>query len=307
MSSFYKSFVLFIAFMTGISCFSQSRYINVDGTKIWVNTMGLENREAGQPAIVFESGYGTPMDHWDRVLEGVSSLAPLVTYDRPGIGKSDPVKELPTIENISERLIKILNKLGVDPPYILVGHSLGGVYVRGFAGYHPDLLAGLIMIDPADFTENHKNKRDYYEVLNWSEKKIDIMVGEVTKGLAKRNENAPSSIKNEGKILAEWRATEFKEIHDHPLPNIPVHILTGGRFDMPDHMRSKDFDDELLFRSKMKHRVARWTEVIQSVDKGMLFYSGDAGHFVHYDDPELLVSSVKIVLQDYFLLRDQKK
>jgi hypothetical protein len=49
----------------------------------------------------------------------------------------------------------------------------------------------------------------------------------------------------------------------------------------------------------MKYRVERWTDVIQSVDKGMLFYSSDAGHFVHYDDPELLISSIRIVLQDY--------
>ena len=55
----------------------------------------------------------------------------------------------------------------------------------------------------------------------------------------------------------------------------------------------------------MKHRVSRWTDVIQSVEKGMLFYSADAGHFVHYDDPELVVSSIKIALEDYRLLSAQ--
>lgn len=87
----------------------------------------------------------------------------------------------------------------------------------------------------------------------------------------------------------------------------PVHILTGGRFDMPERMRSKEFDEEAVFRVKMRNRVARWTDVIQSVDKGMLFYSGDAGHFVHYDDPELLISSVRIVLQDYGMLSNKSK
>ena len=90
------------------------------------------------------------------------------------------------------------------------------------------------------------------------------------------------------------------------MPNIPVHILTGGRFDLPKKFRSTAYDDEALFRSKMKHRVARWTDVIQSVKKGMLFYSGDAGHFVHYDDPELLIASVKIVLSDYLLLMQKR-
>ena len=68
---------------------------------------------------------------------------------------------------------------------------------------------------------------------------------------------------------------------------------------MPEHMRSKEFDQEALFRSKMKHRVMRWTDVIQSVDQGMMLYSGDAGHFVQWDDPELVIASIKIVLKDY--------
>lgn len=57
----------------------------------------------------------------------------------------------------------------------------------------------------------------------------------------------------------------------------------------------------------MKNRIERWTDVVQSVDKGMLFYSGDAGHFVHFDDPELLISSIRIVLQDYEQLQESKK
>lgn len=77
---------------------------------------------------------------------------------------------------------------------------------------------------------------------------------------------------------------------------------------MPVKNRSTAYDEEALFRSKMKHRTWRWTEVIQSVDKGMFFYSGDAGHFVHYEDPELLVSSVRIALQDHdWLLKKERE
>lgn len=292
-----------ISILISINTYSQKRFITIDSTKIWINTIGIENRKEGQPVIVFESGHGTPMGHWDRILEGVSGLAPLITYDRPGIGESESDNEMPTIKNVSDKLIKILKHLDIDPPYVLVGHSLGGVYVRGFAVYYPQLLAGLVIIDPADFTENNQNKRDYYDVLDWDDSRIDTMLADIKHGLEKRNENVPKSVQEEGKVLSDLRETEFKEITDSPLPNIPVHMITGGRFDLPERFRSKDFDDEVLFRSKMKHRVARWTDVIQSVDKGMLLYSGDAGHFVHYDDPELVISSIKIVLQDYELIK----
>lgn len=289
--------------LISVSANAQKRLLTVDSSKIWVNTIGIENRKEGQPVVVFESGYGTPMDNWDKVLEGVSKLVPLVTYDRPGIGKSEPIDEMPTIRNVSDRLVRILNLLELEPPYILVGHSLGGLYVRGFANYYPELLAGLVIIDPADFTETHQNKRLYYDVLNWEDAKIDSLIQSFIDKRKSGKEQVPLSMQREGQVLENLREKEFTEINKDSLPNIPVHILTGGRFDKPNKFRSKEYDEEALFRSKMKHRVHRWTNVIQSVDKGMLFYSADAGHFVHIDDPQLLISSISIVLKDYELLK----
>lgn len=300
------SIYLFCLFIS-LNTYAQKRFIQVDSAKLWINTIGIENRKDGQPVVVFESGYGTPMDNWDRTLKGVSALAPLVTYDRPGIGKSEPINEMPTLKNVSDRLIRLLNYLELKPPYILVGHSLGGLYVRGFANYYPDSLAGLVIVDPADFTETHQNKRNYYDVLNWDSTRVDSLIQSFIDKRKARKNNVPPALQREGQVLEAIRAREFKEIRENQLPNIPVHILTGGRFDKPKKYRSKEYDEEALFRSKMKHRVHRWMEVVQSVDKGMLFYSGDAGHFVHYDDPELLISSIRIVLQDYRLLQQKKK
>lgn len=294
-------FLSLVLLLIGLNFYAQERFITIDDTKIWVNTIGLENRKEGQPVVVFESGLGTPMDHWDKILPGVAELAPLVTYDRPGIGKSEHDAELPTIKNVADKLIKLLEALEVKPPYVLVGHSLGGAYVRGFAVYYPELLAGLIIIDPADFTEDKTNRRVYYEEAGLSKEKVDSIIQKIY--YSPPNLKLPPAIQEERKVLSELREYDFQEIKKTPLPNnLPVHIITGGRFDMPKHMRSKDMDDEAVFRTKMKHRVARWTNVIQSVKKGMLFYSGDAGHFVHYDDPEMAIASISIILKDYELL-----
>jgi pimeloyl-ACP methyl ester carboxylesterase len=81
----------------------QQRFITVDGSRVWINTIGLESREKGQPVIVFESGHGTPMGNWDRVLADSVALGPMVTYDRPGVGQSEPVDEMPTVKNVSDR------------------------------------------------------------------------------------------------------------------------------------------------------------------------------------------------------------
>jgi len=288
----------FLFLISVVSIFSQQRFIQIDTTKIWINTIGLEHRQLDEPVLIFESGFGTPMGNWDKILVDSASLGPILTYDRPGVGQSAPVDEMPTLKNVADRLLKILEQLDLAPPYLLVGHSLGGVYVRGFAVYYPDLLAGLVIVDPGDFTETQLNKRVYYEVLDWSEAQIDQEMARLEKNRQDSNKDFPPALQRERQVLRDLRLQDFKTIRSNPLPNIPVHILAGGRFDMPEHMRSKEFDNEALFRSKMKHRVARWTDVIQSVDRGMLLYSGDAGHFVQWDDPELVIASIKLVLKD---------
>ena len=282
-----------------IKAHPQTTKVVLDGVEIAIQTIRLDEREAGQPVIVFESGLGTPMGNWDKIVADSLNLGPMVTYDRPGIGASEAIDEAPTLKNVADRLVSLLEHLKVEPPYVLVGHSLGGVYVRGFAVYYPEKLAGLVIVDPGDFTETQQNKRDYYEVLDWDEERISQHIRMEVDKRARRRAGAPPAIRREGEALARMRIHDFQEIQTHALPNIPVHIVVGGRFDLPPERRSKEFDEERLFRSKTKHRVARWTDVIQSVERGMLLYSGDAGHFVQWVDPELVIASIKIVLKDY--------
>ena len=82
-----KYIFLLIPFLYSLNTYAQSRFISIDSTKIWINTIGLEDRKTGQPIVVFESGLGTPMDNWDKVLEGVAEKAlkemssePLIFY-----------------------------------------------------------------------------------------------------------------------------------------------------------------------------------------------------------------------------------
>lgn len=277
---------------------TQPKFVEVDGAKIWVNTLATDIRRPGQPLVVFESGHGTPMGNWDRVIDRVAQLAPVLTYDRPGVGESEEDDERPTIENVANKLVRLLDKLDLAPPYLLVGHSLGGVYVRGFANFYPEKLAGLIIVDPADFTETLDDRPAYYAELGLSPAKVDSLIDYFVQRRISRSVDAPQGIREEGLVLEEMRAKNFRGLKAKKVPNIPIHMLIGGRFDMPAKFRSEEYDDELLFRTKESRRLERYFDLIRSVDKGMLFYSARAGHYVHFDDPELLVSSVRIILEE---------
>lgn len=90
------------------------------------------------------------------------SNIPYFSYDRNGLGNSDPDPSLKSDQDVVDKLHLILSALEIKPPYLLVGHSLGGAFVRLFTAKYPDEIAGLVLIDPTDFYVNRNRRRNCY-------------------------------------------------------------------------------------------------------------------------------------------------
>ncbi len=99
------------------------------------------------PTVVLESGGGGGIG-WEQVRQEVGRYARVVTYDRAGVGASEPGPQPRTGRQIAVELHTALGNADLSPPYILVGHSMGGPYVRIFAATYPDEVAGLVLVDP---------------------------------------------------------------------------------------------------------------------------------------------------------------
>jgi pimeloyl-ACP methyl ester carboxylesterase len=107
----------------------------------------------GGPTVVLAAGFlGLTLD-WARVQPFVARFARTVSFDTAGLGFSDPGPAPRTSTAIIQDLRAALRSAGFAPPYILVGHSAGGLRMRLFAALHPDEIAGLVLVDPvtADF------------------------------------------------------------------------------------------------------------------------------------------------------------
>ncbi|MEU7004834.1 alpha/beta fold hydrolase [Nonomuraea sp. NPDC046570] len=105
--------------------------------------------EGRGPAVVIECGLGGSQLEWEEVADGLSGRATVVRYDRPGFGWSPGAccDRRPTAT--AARLRALLRALDVPPPYVLVGHSFGGLHVRAFAAAEPSAVAGMVLVDPA--------------------------------------------------------------------------------------------------------------------------------------------------------------
>ncbi len=102
---------------------------------------------AGEPTVVFEAGHGDSMIRWAAVAPPVGESARVFVYDRPGYGGSEPATTPRDAATIVAELRELLVTTGHQPPYVLVGHSLGGTVVDLFARTHPDEVSGLVLVD----------------------------------------------------------------------------------------------------------------------------------------------------------------
>ena len=233
-------FILYLLTLSSVS-FGQEKSVNVNGNNYHVFVKGFENRVANAPAIVFENGMGVDLGNWKKILDQVSLFAPVFAYDRAGIGKSDKIFTMPTTKFASENLHDILKTLKIAPPYILVGHSLGGVYIRSFAGFYPNEISGLVFIDPADFTETKNDWNAIFRTMGVPEKKIDEMLYNRLYQQRTIIDSANFGPWSERQVLNDLRKTDFSEISKLPLPNVPIYFFVGGKFEVPPAQRSKDY------------------------------------------------------------------
>jgi pimeloyl-ACP methyl ester carboxylesterase len=114
-----------------------------DGRKLYLLEKG-----SGGPTVVFESGIAATNLNWFYIQETVSRFTGTVSYDRSGLGWSSPCRSARTPGNIATELRALLQSAGIKPPYVLVGHSFGGLVMRRFALMHPEDVVSVMLVDP---------------------------------------------------------------------------------------------------------------------------------------------------------------
>ncbi len=120
---------------------------------IGATRLHLIDQGASGPAVIFESGISATCLNWTRVREEVQEFARACTYDRAWLGWSDRVRSPRTLSAMVAELHALLTAAEIAPPYILAGHSFGGLVVRAFASRYPDRVAGLVLVDPVSARE----------------------------------------------------------------------------------------------------------------------------------------------------------
>jgi pimeloyl-ACP methyl ester carboxylesterase len=135
--------------------------VDVGGYSLHIHCVGQ-----GNPTVVLDAGLGDFSAQWVRVQREVSDTTRVCAYDRAGMGWSEMGPEPRDAKQITGELHTLLSKAGIDGPYVLVGHSFGGLYMQTYAARYPDEVAGVALVDSStelDQFSQRPEARDSYE------------------------------------------------------------------------------------------------------------------------------------------------
>jgi pimeloyl-ACP methyl ester carboxylesterase len=134
--------------------------VDVGSYSLHINCVGQ-----GSPPVVLDAGLGDFSAQWVRVQREVSGTTRVCTYDRAGMGWSKMGLEPRDARQISGELHTLLSKAGIEGPYVLVGHSFGGMYMQTYAARYPEEVAGVALVDsstePDQFSQRPEARESY--------------------------------------------------------------------------------------------------------------------------------------------------
>ncbi len=239
--------------------------VNAGGHSLNLLIGGQRGVEA-TPAVILEGGFGTGIASWSTVQREIAKFAQVVSYDRAGLGQSDPGPKPRDAKQIATELHLALQKAGIKPPYVLVGHSLGGPLVRVFASMYPTEVAGLVLVDPA---------QEAFHV--WTKTNPPPGFKEEVAKISK----APQGLRDEYEAVD----ATYEQARAARVPaGIPVTLLTAMQdVGMPAEAR----------------RVAaeKQKEWIEKVPGGKRIVAEKSGHFIQAQEPALVLEAIKQVVE----------
>ena len=266
---FVLSKIVFCPFIIAAQVSNQStslaadRYVSVDGHKMHYQTAG-----GGRATVVFENGHGDNLFEWDDIFFDVAKFAKVVRYDRMGYDRSEATNQARTLKQIATELHSMLHRANIAPPYILVGHSMGGAIIRAFAYLYKDETAGFVFVDPFnEFETNGMGKKEIENELN----SADSML-----------RPGPPNIFEEFQTLKQEILSGFPELHSFDtLPDVPSILLIAGKRRPPNWQKNLvDF-----YETKM----AKLSE-----SKSIIL--PQSTHYIQRNDPVMVIESIRRVV-----------
>ena len=267
--------VLILTFvLTSFISSEVGHFVKLRGQKQFVLTEGKEG-----PTIVFLTGKGRTQNDFKMIYSKIKKTNQIFAYDRAGIGQSETLNNERTVDTMAYELNELLMKEYIKPPFILVGHSLGGSIMRCFVHMYPEKVAGLVFVDPSSDVSYKKGLEVRTD--NDKTKYKDEFKSFLNNPKSSNGQNA------EGKYCFDFDstlyATNHKIVKDLIFPsNIPITVLISTRADKNNPYSYQDNSIYVSF-------VEGWKKSSPQIK---IITTEKSGHFIQADEPHLVLNEI---------------
>ncbi len=268
------------------------RYDVGDGLHLSIRCQGR-----GSPTVVLDAGLGQSAASWSKIQEGLSPTARVCAFDRAGYGASD-VSLLPrTSGRIATELRTLLARAGVDPPFLLGGHSFGGYNMRMFASLFSRDSVGLVLIDtPHEAQIEQILQTQFFRQIDpsgllgqlWQPGLVDLFTGVNMEGISSLFGVRQDTLKAIIGEMAGYRESST-EIRHNPVPaELPITVIMHGRRVLP----SGELGDE------MEHRWSTLYRELARKHGGRFIVARNSGHDIPFSQPDLVISTLRDMVEN---------
>lgn len=277
--------------------------VDVGGYKMHIYCTGQ-----GSPTVIMAAGFSEFSTTWAYVQPEVARFTRVCVYDRAGMGRSEPGKDARTATNMVKELHTLLANAQVEGPYLLVGHSMGGMLLRVYAFTYPEQVAGLVLVDsqhedlPARFPKIQQVNEAYFKSFNTLSllSSLGLMAlmpqtipdpplpqelfAQYRTALATGwfFETTLAELNTMGQSTAEVRALQITSLGD-----LPLIVLSAGQYTAFPAFSDAENQDIWQALQEFQTRLATLSTNSQQI------IAEKSGHFVHHDQPELVIGAIQ--------------
>ncbi len=224
----------------------------------------------GSPTVVLQSGLGDGRNPWATVLNELRADHSVFAYDRPGYGDSTATPPVPRNPcGIATELHGLLQSAGIKPPYVLVGHSIGGLYQYAFSRLYPDEVAGIVLVDATHPLHLRRMQVEVPVMAN----ALDSMSRRVFRGMMQAE-----FLQQQDCIDTLW---------SKPRPDVPVRVLTRTVYSPVEQASG--------FETMVHALEPNWLPLVGG--RTLQPVEG-AGHYIQRDKPDVVVQAIEDVVKE---------
>jgi pimeloyl-ACP methyl ester carboxylesterase len=273
------------------------KLVDLGGRKVHLNCTGESS-----PTVILDSGLGDTYLSWRKVQPEIAKFTRVCSYDRAGLGYSDPSPRPRTSRVIAEELHELLQAAGVAPPYVMVGHSMGGYDVRLYASMYPQEVMGMVLVDASHpdqenrFPAELKNmegswQREAQFIAYTTPFGVPRLMGLCDEGAIDRAADCNGRTARER--LAEIRAfpeSAAQTAATDPFGDLPLAVLSHDpdkpSNDLPPDLAKSVNELWEKMQEELAHLSTRGTQTVAK----------NSGHYIQIDRPDVVIDAVRNVV-----------